>query len=513
MNKFSFIFLVSILFFSCDDSGLDVEVESSISTASYWSSSDDVNAYLYGCYDDFRDINNSTLLFEDRSDAFKPGDIGPTTEAWSQAMDAQSAPTLTGMYNAIYHFNSLYKQASNFNFSNSSERDDILAQALLMRAHTYFTLVKTFGDTPLLISPYEGTGTEIIGRTPKAEVMSQIISDIDNAISLFSSDNIINKNFWSKPAAFALKADVLLWRGKVLDGGESDLKMVVEVIDNVESITSLPLLQDYSSIFNSSNKKNDEIIFSLYFDRFESPRQYGSRTKSVLQNVSEAYNKSDLSLTAGNEARHVYAPSDVLLAIYEKNDGDLRKDFNIVYPKIAVSEIEVPVDQYDGSQGPNIGLAENGNVRVATESRNLFRMTKKYSGTYYNDIQDYRYDDDTIIYRSADLILMRAEANAGIGNISEAIGDLNKIRNRSGISDYNGSQDKISVENEILDERFRELFLELKRWHDLVRAHEWGSLDIYQKIPNLVGKSVPLNFPISNSDIAKNSLLIQNQGY
>ena len=41
-----------------------------------------------------------------------------------------------------------------------------------------------------------------------------------------------------------------------------------------------------------------------------------------------------------------------------------------------------------------------------------------------------------------------------------------------------------------------ELCFELKRWPDLMRAHHAGTIDIYSYIPNLVGKSTPLYFPI-----------------
>ena len=44
-----------------------------------------------------------------------------------------------------------------------------------------------------------------------------------------------DKNKASKPAAYALKADALMWKAKVLGGGEQDLRSAIEMIENVEA--------------------------------------------------------------------------------------------------------------------------------------------------------------------------------------------------------------------------------------------------------------------------------------
>ena len=58
-----------------------------------------------------------------------------------------------------------------------------------------------------------------------------------------------------------------------------------------------------------------------------------------------------------------------------------------------------------------------------------------------------------------------------------------------------------------------ELCFELKRWPDLMRAHHAGTIDIYSYIPNLVGKSTPLYFPILRKMIDLNPNLEQTDGY
>jgi starch-binding outer membrane protein, SusD/RagB family len=69
------------------------------------------------------------------------------------------------------------------------------------------------------------------------------------------------------------------------------------------------------------------------------------------------------------------------------------------------------------------------------------------------------------------------------------------------------------VEKEILDERFRELYLELKRWPDLVRFHFGGTINIYNEVPNLAGTQLPLFFPIPRAQMDLNPNLEQTEGY
>ena len=50
-------------------------------------------------------------------------------------------------------------------------------------------------------------------------------------------------------------------------------------------------------------------------------------------------------------------------------------------------------------------------------------------------------------------------------------------------------------------------------WPDLMRADHAGTIDIYSYIPNLVGKSTPLYFPILRKMIDLNPNLEQTEGY
>lgn len=86
--------------------------------------------------------------------------------------------------------------------------------------------------------------------------------------------------------------------------------------------------------------------------------------------------------------------------------------------------------------------------------------------------------NDRIIYRYADVLLLRAEALNNLTPLSgEAISLINQIRRRSNApvisaADFSFGQ---QLNDFILDERFRELFMEGHRREDLIRHGKYLS--------------------------------------
>ena len=469
----------STLLSSCD-SILDVQPESTITAGSFWKSSNDATVYLNGIYSSVRKWCNTSYYGEDRGDSFKPGEIGPVTVAWSQELLESNAPSYRSAYNIIHHCNLLFYKAQGLKFSNESELNNILAECHFLRAYTYFQLLRSWGEVPIIQDPTLSDDVELKPRSSKEDVMSFILKDLEDAIGLFSQEGYIDKNKASKPATYALKADALMWKAKVLSGGKQDLETAIKMIDNVEA-SGVHLLSDYKSVFANDNKKNAEIIFSFYMERYETGNlSIASNTTSRTDNLLMAANLSDAA-TSPNQSRHVYAPSDKVRAMYQKNEGDVR---------LNVAMIDL--------------VDKEGNL--------ILTQTNKFRGKEYTD--DRYFDDDLIAYRWADLLLLRAEAYAALDKTPKAIIDLDEVRDRAGLQGYDGPTDKASVEKEICDERLRELFLEQKRWYDLVRFHFGGTINIYNEVPNLNGKeNYPLYLPINYNDMVLNEHLVQTDGY
>ncbi|WP_417361688.1 RagB/SusD family nutrient uptake outer membrane protein [Galbibacter sp.] len=462
-------------FGSCDLT--EVDTVSDITNEQYWSTQGDVESYLFGIYNKMRNEQNTTYRFEDRGDTFVPGLESGLTTAWNQNLTPQGAPDWLGYYNLIHHCNLLLKYGSDMEFQVEQEKNQILAETYFIRAFTYFNLIRTWGDVPIEFEPTESASKEQLARSPKSEVMTQILADIDKALELFPGDGLVTKSRASKAATYALKADALLWKAKVLGGGEADLQAVITNADAASA--GLTLESDFSQIYSSENKSGSEVIFTLHFEVDEKDDHYSNGLKPRDIFVQDAVNFAALPY-ARSGARSNYMPSPKIVAAFEEHADDIRRDASIIK---AIAK--------DGSV---IGIFDN-KMRGAVVSENR------------------EFDSDIIVYRLAEMILFKAEALAALNKPMEAIVELNKIRNRAKIGDYTGSTDKNSVEMEILEERYREFYLELKRWPDLLRFHFAGTINVYNEVPNLVGTNVPLYFPISVVQIDRNPNLEQTEGY
>lgn len=470
-----FLIVAASLVISCQKL-IDIKPESSITNANYWKAEGDVTGYLTGIYTSYRDELNTTFHLEDRGDEFSPGLESGMSTAWQQNLTPQNAPNWLGFYNVIHHCNLILKNAPGISFSQQATLNRILAQTKFIRAHIYFTLLRCWGDAPIVTEPTESAERDMPARSKQADVMQFILKDIEEAIGLFPEEGFRDKDMASKQAAYALKADVLLWKAKVLSGGNDDLAEAIAAAD--KAAAGLTLEEDFAKIFATDNRNGKEIIFSLHFMKDEKSDQYSRQLKPRDLFVQTAVNKADIAFAVSG-ARSQYAPSAKLEQAFLANANDKRMKASIIKAVDAANKI--------------LGVFDN-----------------KMRGTLHPDNR--YYDNDMVVYRLAEMILFKAEALAALNRTGEAITELNKIRARAGIPNYSGPTDKKSVEKEILNERFRELYLELKRWPDLLRFHFGGTIDVRAEVENM-NLTIPLFFPIPQAQIDINTNLTQTEGY
>lgn len=470
--KYSLI-LIALVTFSCEDM-LDVTIRSSITGENFWKSEGDFEPYLNGIYARFRSHNDYLGFGEDRSEMWKQGMNARFTSAWAHNMQPGNTVDWTGYYGTIGHCNLLLEKMDAWQFSNTALKNRVMAQTYAMRAAMYFLLARVWGDVPLVLKSVVDENEPLYPRSPVADVFAQINSDIIKALELFPEDGFVDKYRWSKPAVYALLADVKMWTGKVLGGGTADFNAAVNAISEIEKSGVVLLTTPYGTVFD--NRRNNEIIFSLYLNRAEFTSGAYTNMMPRVDTSGNSDNANELPLSlVGQQA---YVLSDMALALFQKYPQDRR------IPRTYISEL----------------------------SRGVVRNVwpNKFIGTRFPD--DRIPDSDFIIYRLSDMLLLKAEAYAALNQIDNALLNLNKVRQRAGIPAFTETS-KALVEREILDERGRELFAEMKRWYDLVRAHRSGVIDIYQYIPNLKGKTTPIYWPVHTNVLIKNDKLVQTQGY
>jgi len=178
------------------------------------------------------------------------------------------------------------------NLSSTNVRDQLVQEARFVRALSYFNLVRSFGDVPLLLQPTTSAAAENIQvpRSPASVVYESIVSDLLDATNLPNAYTTLQetKGRATGNAARALLARVFLYQGNYAEAAN----YAQQVINSGLTLTS-----DYASIWESEN--SSESIFEIQFDD-----QFGN---TLVANATPA---GTTLFFASEEAFTLFDPND-----------------------------------------------------------------------------------------------------------------------------------------------------------------------------------------------------------
>ncbi|WP_089913292.1 RagB/SusD family nutrient uptake outer membrane protein [Chitinophaga rupis] len=484
--KILMVFLSAAVLSGCK-SILDVTPQSSITEQVFFKNEGDFEPNLVGIYTVMRSLANNVTYGTERGEELISASNSRFTVAWSHTLSPSSgAVNYAEWYKGIGHCNLLLDKIQGFAFnSNPDLKKKILAETYALRAYFYFHLLRVIGDAPLMLEAVVNDNVPLLPRSPATEVMKQIKTDLDAALqqlkgmSNFSATSYPSKYRFAYGSVLALKADALLWSAKVLGGGNADLQEAVTLISDIET-TGLSLNDNFGNVTGIRASSNKEVLMAAYFQRDEtSGGNYSKNALPFLSIIQGALNLDSIpyAVSSGN-GQGAYQISPLSKSLFS-NTADKRIPFTWIVER--------------QPSGPKVS------------------WITKYPGTKYSD--DRVPDNDIILYRLADVYLMKAEAYAALNDVANSVKYLDYVRARAGTGAYTGAVTKTAVEKEILDERGRELFFENKRWFDLLRFHKGGTVNVYTYVPNLAGKSTPLFWPVNSTVLANNPNIKQTDGY
>jgi len=480
--------LVLGLNYSCKDL-IETDPESIITVNSFWQTEDDALGGLYGMYNQFRTFASANLILlgSARSELMGHGlqNADYRIKYFENTLTESNADlNWQQMYRIVDYANLVIKYVPDIDFANKDDRDDIVAQGYAMRAYIYFVMARTWGDLPLVTDPIESYDAETTfkERTTVSQIFEFIKSDIDQANNLFS-DNSYNasRSIWSKPALNMLKAEVYLWSGKKMGGGDSDINIALTALNDAAG-SDTELLDNYSDIFSYNNKGNKEVILAVNFKDLEASNNYFADMYITANDISSTIEEQARETIGAAGGFNWWAPSALIRSQF--SDDDQRK---------AASFLEINYTKDDGT------------------SAFLTSIVLKCRGFVDGGVR--KFLDDIIIYRYADLLLMKAEAKNALNQ--DPSDEINKVRQRAYGDKYADhifvSGTKAENDEAILQERLFELAFEGKRWWDLVRFDK-----AFEKVPTLEGRSDDtylLLWPITLQTLSLNSKINQNPGY
>ena len=364
-------------------------------------------------------------------------------------------------------------------FETAGRKDEIIAEAKLMRALGHFYLLRAFGEFYDTSSDFgvvlrsEPARVEVeLPRNTVQETYAAILEDIEAGIS--NAPDNRGKTFTNKTFARAFKAKVLLYMGDYAQAAT----VAKEVLDDPGPGFAL------------------EASFAGIFEPHTSPAIF--EKDEVLFGIPGVDTPDGTGIGWGNFYGGLF--TGVIPTYFDYvNTG------NMVVGSQTIA--------YDG------GRVES----ITNPTGSFFRgpiMTK-----YSDRTSDYEMH---YVLRMAEIYLIHAEASARAAEsvTTEALNSLNAIRIRAGATTtggdgfetYPASIPLPAFLEAVRIEKLVELYSENgENWFDLVRyAYEDGGFDAGFQVSDVKPTATDFHkfiFPIPQVSIGSNSLLVQNPGY
>lgn len=393
-----------------------------------------------------------------------------------------------------------------------------LAEVRAMRAMYYYYLMDLFGRVPLVLSS-SLTMKEVV-QSERQEVFDFVVKELQEAAPLLSDSRSNQSGDYygriTRPVVYFLLAKLALnaeiyadndWTDGVRPAGK-DIYFMIDgqrlnawqaVIAYCDRITALGyrLEDEYETNFAVFNEPSVENIFTIPMNKTLYTNQMQYLFRSRHYNHAKAYGLGgENGSSATVDALQVFG--------YGTEEVDPR--FDKCYFAGTVPDLDGNVIKLD-----NGTILEYHPWEVAVDvSDTPYEKTagarmKKYAIDKHATKDGKLMENDIVLFRYADVLLMKSEAKVRNGENGDA--ELAQVRNRVG-----ASARKATLET-LLDERLMEFAWEGWRRQDLIRFGRFTRG--YSNRPPLPGEENGYTtvFPIPGNILDMNGQLEQNKGY
>lgn len=337
---------------------------------------------------------------------------------------------------------------------NQETRDRLRGEALFQRGYTYFDLARTYGYEP---------GREVDGWTQSAIIRTEPTRDVTDADlrSRSSNEEVYNQAVSDLEEALDLLEGND--RGVFFANPEAAHALLARIHLYLEEWD-----QAVDHATQAMNMTNVDLVDEETFEEniFEEAPNPESILELSIDPVEESLGSNDaINAYIGPDDWFDVLPSDELLALYDEND------------------------------------VRNSLFAVADDG---WTYSLKFTGS------EGAHTDNIPLIRYPELLLIRAEAQAELGNLEAALEDLGTLQEARGIEPFESSSYQAIID-EILDERRRELAFEGHRWYDLKRramnVPKQGDLSTISYDDYRILSELP------SDEVDNNPELEQNPGY
>lgn len=532
----AFPLLASVMLTACTD--LEVEPTDSLldegftGIATAEASASQVTAMYNDLYGYFGTQANLYALNEVTTDALlvptRGSDWGDNG-IWRQLHQHSWTPEHQYILGVWNEWNGLQLQASEVLDSRSASSTEANGHAAFIRGLSMFVILDNFGQVP-----YRDTEAADPLANPDVltggDAVAFILSDLDTAIANLPTSAAGDDNARAtKAAARFLKAKVLLNKHIYNGSGtaeSADMNEVISLVDAIEN-DGYELADDYFDIFVPGSDTETiwyaqasagaRIFHTLHYNSTE----LGGGGWNGFSTLAEFYDlfEGDANSNTGNnngtlldgqEERRGFVPTEGGVAYdgsfgTDDNDDGIVDGSNVGYGFL-IGQQYAPNGAALEDRGGNpleftreFFSAANGQPSLVDNNEVTGIRVIKYNprdGAFANHI---------IFFRYSDAYLMKAEAmlRSG-GDPTSMINNLRTLRSAAPLGSV--------TEQDVLDERARELYTEGWRRNDLIRFGQYTK-DWEFKEGDAIGNPDRQLFPIPAAQLILNPNLVQNPGY
>ena len=496
IKSLNIFLLVSALFItiSCTDA-IEITQPGRLGADQAFKNVNDLQLGLSGVYSTFdhsSEIQFNALFTDELSIGFDNGGQGLGNGTYGFVLNPGSAISgalWAGYYNALVQSNLLLDATENITPEASEQADfnDVRGQALALRAYAHFQLLAYYSpdltddSSPGVIIMDRVPGVdETLPRNTTGEVFTAILNDLTEAEPLIQDDE--NATFVSKSFVTALRARIALYRKQyaTADGLAQDVLADFPIVDRTA----------YANIFTDLG--NDGVIFKLertIGDGYDRQGATGSAAAGGWAGANFAF------VNASVDGSPYFEMGRSLFNLLDPDD--IRYDVN-VHPSSVVDP------DYANSANPR-----NSDILAIG----------KYTGSEGQPLMN-----DLKIFRSAEFLLIRAEAAAANNNLVAAAGFIKQLRDArftaaQPLPVYGNRQEALRA---VLNERRIELAFEGHRWLDLKRLGVDAGVGVERDpIDCAVNGACTLaandfrmrSVPVPLAELNANPVIAQNPGY
>lgn len=397
------------------------------------------------------------------------------------------------------------------------QRVDYSAEVRAVRAMYYYYAMDMFGRIPILQSSTQKTAD--IRQSNRSDVFWYVVKELQDVAPLLANEHSnLQGNYYgrvTRPVAWFLLAKLSLnaevytdddWTdssrpdGKTImfdiEGNKKNAWQTCVHYCDLITAAGYTLEADYTKNFAVHNEGSSENIFTIPLDKNLYLNEFHYLFRSRHYAHGGAYSGASENGTCAT--LHTMAVNG-----FGTETPDARLDMNFYTGKVEVDGKYVTLD--DGTPLEYKPLAVEKNLTASPYLETAGARMKKYEvdRTAYSDGR--MPDNDIVLYRYADVLLMKSEAKVRNGESGDE--EMNAVRSRVGMPSLPATLDNL------LNERLLELVWEGWRRQDMIRFGTYCKQYDIHTPSEADKKGYTTVFPIPEKAHELNPNLKQNPGY